>query len=133
MSQFRNTTTGEVRDFDAALLAAWRVAGNPKAAQWAEYVESAELKCYSKDDYDAAMQAAIDAIVVGMPADYQDRAEVALLAAAPNPYQPEAQALVAWIGELWSVRSEFSDYSAPGMTPDSYVAALLQAHPAPTA
>jgi hypothetical protein len=37
MSLYRNATTGEIRDLDAALIAAWQAAGNPKAALWEEY------------------------------------------------------------------------------------------------
>lgn len=37
MSLYRNTTTGEVRDLDDSLVAAWVAAGNPKASQWEAY------------------------------------------------------------------------------------------------
>ena len=37
MSTFRNITTGEVRDIDAALIFAWQAAGNPKAEMWEAY------------------------------------------------------------------------------------------------
>jgi hypothetical protein len=37
MAAYRNTTTGEIRDLDDALIAAWQAAGNPKAAQWETY------------------------------------------------------------------------------------------------
>ena len=38
MSLYQNTATGEVRDIDDALMAAWVAAGNPKAAQWSPYI-----------------------------------------------------------------------------------------------
>ena len=37
MSTYRNTTTGDVRDIDDGLMAAWIAAGNPKADQWTPY------------------------------------------------------------------------------------------------
>ena len=37
MTLYRNTTTGEVRDLDDALIGAWQAAGNPKASQWEVY------------------------------------------------------------------------------------------------
>ena len=42
------------------------------------------VRTYSKDEYDAALQAAVDAHITSLPSDYQDRAELALLASAPN-------------------------------------------------
>lgn len=37
MNSYRNSITGEIRDLDAALMAAWQAAGNPKAALWEAY------------------------------------------------------------------------------------------------
>jgi len=37
MSLFQNIATGEVRDIDDGLMAAWIAAGNPKAHQWTPY------------------------------------------------------------------------------------------------
>lgn len=37
MSFYRNPTTGEVRDLDDALIAAWQAYNNPKAALWEAY------------------------------------------------------------------------------------------------
>lgn len=37
MSTYRNTTTGEIRDIDDQLVAAWQAAGNPKAGAWEPY------------------------------------------------------------------------------------------------
>jgi hypothetical protein len=37
MTLYRNTTTGEIRDLDDSLIAAWQAAGNPKTGQWEAY------------------------------------------------------------------------------------------------
>jgi hypothetical protein len=37
MTLYRNITTGEIRDLDDALIAAWQATGNPKAGQWEAY------------------------------------------------------------------------------------------------
>lgn len=37
MALYRNLTTGEIRDIDDALMAAWEANGNPKAQQWESY------------------------------------------------------------------------------------------------
>jgi hypothetical protein len=37
MATYRNTVTGEIRDLDPDLIAAWQAAGNPKAQQWEPY------------------------------------------------------------------------------------------------
>jgi hypothetical protein len=37
MSLFQNISTGEVREIDDGLMAAWIAAGNPKAQEWAPY------------------------------------------------------------------------------------------------
>lgn len=42
MALYRNTATGEIRDLDDALIAAWQAAGNPKGEQWQPYVAPPE-------------------------------------------------------------------------------------------
>ena len=42
MSTYRNTTTGEIRDLDDALITDWQAAGNPKAAQWEPFTPPPE-------------------------------------------------------------------------------------------
>jgi hypothetical protein len=42
MSTYRNTATGEIRDLDDTLIAAWQTAGNPKAAQWEPFTPPPE-------------------------------------------------------------------------------------------
>jgi hypothetical protein len=37
MALYRNTSTGEIRDINDGLLAAWRAAGNPKGEHWESY------------------------------------------------------------------------------------------------
>jgi hypothetical protein len=37
MTLYRNTITGEIRELDDALIAAWQSAGNPKRQQWEAY------------------------------------------------------------------------------------------------
>ena len=37
MSLYQHSQTGEVREIDAALIAAWVAAGNPKASVWQAY------------------------------------------------------------------------------------------------
>ena len=121
---YRNMTTGEVRELPEDLVASWHVAGNPKGLLWEPYVEPPPPPpC--KEDYDAALQARILAHIQALPRDYQDLAELAALASAPNEYQAEAQALVTWIGGLWAKGIDY------GVSPEAYVSALFSAHPAP--
>ena len=37
MSLYRNATTGEIRDLEPGLIAAWQAASNPKATLWEAY------------------------------------------------------------------------------------------------
>lgn len=98
-----------------------------RADEWAAS-QPVPVKTYSKDEYDKALQEAITAHITSLPADYQDLAEVALLAAAPNPYQTEAQALVAWIGELWKWREKQSDFT---IEPSALAGLMFEMIPAP--
>jgi len=85
---------------------------------------------YSTADYIAAVEAAFDSASKAHGYDNIDRA--CSYAGAPNPFQAESQAFVAWRGNVWAA-CYAAQANPPEVqpTPEAFVTSLLQDNPAP--